>query len=130
MNNIKNPKLLLLIDAFGALVTTILLFFVVRNYHHFFGIDPSKITTLAIIAFLICCYSMVCNFVNKKFWKPLLFILASFNLLYCLFTVVTLYSSTFLTIYGILYFFVEIVIISVLALFEIKTARRLHSSNK
>ena len=125
MNFIKNPKRLLLIDILGALITTILLLLVVKNFNQFFGITPSQINTLAIIAFLICSFGTVCWFKNKKNWKPILLILASFNLLYCLTTFWVLNSSTNLTIYGIVYFLIEILIILVLAFLEIKIALRL-----
>ncbi len=125
MNFIKQTKRLLIIDIFGALITTTLLLLVVNNFNHFFGVTSSQINILAIISFLICSYGIVCWLTTKKNWKLLLLILALFNLIYCLTTVFVLNSSTGLTIYGILYFFIEIVIILVLAFLEIKTALRL-----
>lgn len=125
MKFLKNPKKLILIDILGALTTTFLLFLVVKNFNHFFGVDLFEINILAIIALSICWFGIVCWFANRKFWKPLFYTLAIFNLLYCLITVLVLYSSTNLTIYGILYFSSELAIILTLAFIEIKTARRL-----
>jgi O-antigen/teichoic acid export membrane protein len=126
MNFIKKPKLLLLIDILGALITTILLLLVVKNFNQFFGVTFSQINTLAIIAFSICSYGAACWVTHKKNWKPILLVLASLNLLYCLITFLVLNSSANLTIYGNLYFLIEIVIILVLAFFEIRTALRLN----
>ncbi|GAA4769207.1 hypothetical protein GCM10023230_18920 [Flavobacterium hankyongi] len=115
MKFLKNPKQLILIDILGASVTTVLLFIVVKNFNQFFGVDIYEINTLAIIALSICCFGVVCWFTNKKFSKPLLYTLAIFNLLYCLITIIILNSSTNLTIYGVLYFTIEVVIIISLA---------------
>src|SRR5690606_36523849 len=101
-----------------------LLLIVIKNFNHFFGVDLYKINALAIIALSICWFGIICWFAIRKFWKPLLYILATFNLLYCLITIWVLYSSTNLTTYGILYFSSEIAIILTLAFFEIRTARR------
>jgi hypothetical protein len=124
MKFLKNPKQLILIDILGASVTAALLFIVIKNFNHFFGVDLYKINALAIIALSICWFGIICWFAIRKFWKPLLYILATFNLLYCLITIWVLYSSTNLTTYGILYFSSEIAIILTLAFFEIRTARR------
>lgn len=125
MNLIKKTKRLLLIDIFGALITTTLLLFVVKNFNHFFGVTSSQINILAIISFLICSYGIVCWLTNKNNRKLPLLILALSNLLYCLTTVLVLNSSNGLTVYGNLYFFIEIAIILVLSFLEIKTALQL-----
>ncbi len=122
MNFINNPKRLLLIDIGGAFITTLLLFLVVKNNNQVFGISSSKVDILAIIALFICCVGIVGCFMNKNNWKLLFITLASINLFYCLITVMVLISSENVTIYGMLYFLIEIVIILMLAFLEIKTA--------
>lgn len=125
MKFLKNPKQLILIDILGALVTAIMLLIVVKNFNHFFGVGIYEINILAIIALSLCCFGIVCWFTTHKFWKPLLYILAIFNLLYCFITILILNSSSNLTIYGILYFTIEIAIILSLVFSEIRTAQRL-----
>lgn len=125
MNFIKKPKQLLLIDSSGAFLTTMLLLLVVKHFNLFFGLTTSQINTLAIIAGFICSIGIGCWFTANKNWKAILWTLASLNVLYCLTTVLVLNAGAGLTIYGIAYFLIEIIIILVLAILEIKTALRL-----
>jgi len=119
-NFLKNKNIFLL-DSFGALLTTILLLFVVRNFNIFFGLPKNIFEYLSIIAFAFFVYSISCYFLVKQNWKPFLKIICTVNILYCLLTfVIILYNYKTISIYGIVYFLAEIVVIIALVVLEME----------
>ncbi|WP_343707093.1 hypothetical protein [Flavobacterium sp.] len=124
---IKTSKNIFLLDAFGALLTTILLFFLLKNFNDFFGLSKDIFEKLSIIAFTFFVYSISCYFLIMQNWKSFLKIICGANILYCVLTlaiIIHYYQS--ISILGIVYFLAEIIVIGLLASLEIKTIKTLN----
>lgn len=81
---------------------------------------------LAFIPCLFCIYSFVCFWRIRENGSPYLKIIAVANLLYCCLTAgLVIYFRQQLTALGILYFVLEMVVITVLSIVELKIASRL-----
>lgn len=116
----QKPRTLFLIDSLGALLTTILLFLVLRNFNDYIGIPKTVVTYLSAIALCFCIYSTICYFFLKSNWKPFLIGISIANLLYCILSIlVIIFHYSQLTSIGKTYFFAEIIIICTLVYIEI-----------
>jgi len=115
----KKPRNLFLTDSLGALLTTFLLFVVLRNFPEHFGMPKLVLTYLSGIAACLCLYSTVCFYFLKDNWTPFIRGISIANLLYCMLTMGLLFIYfPQLTIIGLLYFLMEIVIILGLVFIE------------
>lgn len=115
------PKKLFLIDSSGALLTTLLLFFVLANLESVFGMPKQVLYYLSAIAFSFCIYSFLCYLRVGQNWKPFLTGIAVANLMYCCLTIgLVIFYRAELTILGWAYFLGEAAIILVLVYFEYK----------
>lgn len=117
-------KRLFLIDAIGASISTIILGLVFLKFHAFFGLPKNIFLLLAIIPFWFSIFSFTCYFKKVKQLKVKLKGIAFANLSYCLLTIslgIFYYES--ITIFGITYFLVETIIVTILSVYELKTAR-------
>jgi hypothetical protein len=125
-NNI-NPKKLFLIDSIGALLSAILLGLVLARFENIFGMPPKTLYALSFIACIFSIYSFLCFSGKIENWRPYLKIIAIANLLYCLLTIgLIIYFYQKLTVLGLIYFVLEIIIITILAMIELKTAANLN----
>ena len=116
-----SPKQLFLIDGCGALLTASLLFAVLRTFNDYIGMPATTLTLLSMIATTFSVYSFCCSFLVNNNWRPFLRSISIANLLYCcLILGLVIYNYSQVTILGITYFLVEILIICVLVFFEIK----------
>ena len=116
------PKTLFLIDSLGALVTAFFLFAILRTFNNYFGMPKATLTYLAIIAVVFCLYSITCFFFLNNNWQPFLRTISIANLLFCCLTIIlVIYHYQSLTILGVTYFFVEIIVVCVLVFVELKT---------
>ena len=116
------PKNVFLIDGFGALLTFILLFLVLRTFNSFFGLPKTTFEYLSLLASIFSIYSLACFFLVKNNWKLYLKIICTANILYCILTFgIILYNYESISIFGIVYFLGEIVVIAGLVFVEIKT---------
>ena len=121
----EKQKTLLLIDSIGALMTAFFLFVVVRQFNEYFGMPKTVLTYLSVIAVCFFIYSTACFLFLKEGWAPFIRLIGIANLLYCALTIGLLYKYyPFLTIIGIIYFLIEIVIICSLSYIELKVAIR------
>ncbi|MFN3404354.1 MAG: hypothetical protein ACK40G_09700 [Cytophagaceae bacterium] len=119
---------LFLIDSLGALLTAVLLFFVVRRHEAHFGMPEIPISILSLIAIIFSVYSFCCFLFVKNSWKLFLKIIIKGNIMYCCTTMaLVLYNLNHITGLGMAYFSIEVVIIGGLVYFEIKA---IHSINK
>jgi len=119
-----NPKNIFLLDAFGALLTAFLLFFVLRTFNTFFGLSKTILEYLSLLAVVFSVYSFSCFFLLNNNWKSYLKIICIANILYCLFTFgIILYYYQSISVFGIAYFFGEILVIVGLVFLEIRTIR-------
>ncbi|MGL4599347.1 MAG: hypothetical protein ACRCYO_17625, partial [Bacteroidia bacterium] len=114
-----------LLDGFGAVLTAFLVGFVLPLLDSFFKIPQFMCAVLSMIAIVLASYSFTCYFLVRKNWSVFLYVIAVANLLYCLLTLVIIfYNYEILSIYDLLYFGVEMLIVMVLAYFELRTAAR------
>lgn len=120
----QHPKTLFLIDGIGAFVTAFLLFAILRTYHEYIGIPEATLTYLSVIAAGFCLYSLSCYFLVKENWRHFLQFIIIANLLYCCVTIgLVVYNYPSVTILGIVYFVVEIIVVCTLVSFELKAVR-------
>jgi len=111
-----NPKRLFKLDLVGAALSTMSICIIYWKLYAYFGLSEPLFEFLVIITLFICnCSSYCCSSVNdneKKNHKPYLLKLIFINTFYCCITVTILigfYSK--LTLLGLTYFIVEIIII-------------------
>lgn len=115
-----NPRSIFLVDAIGALLSTLLLL-VVGNFEHMFGVPKYVAYQLAAVTALFAIYSLITFFANPVNWRRYLRVIAVANLLYCCLTLGLLFFYfKKLTAPGIIYFSVEIVIILLLSRLELR----------
>jgi len=120
---VKNPKIIFLFDSIGAFISAICLLIISRFYSNYIGINPSTLQLLTILPIIFCIYSACCYLLIKRRYKPFILIIAIANFLYCLITLVlmfTLYSE--LTILGLSYFVLELMIIALIISIEFKVS--------
>lgn len=116
-------KCLFLLDGIGALCTAALLYFLLAGYQHLFGM-PLHVLHLLSAAGLACAiYSFSCYLLLKKNRQPFLRVIALVNILYCIGTLILimLYYDLLKPV-TLAYFAIEIMIIALLACFELKAA--------
>lgn len=119
----SNPKLMFLIDGFGAMLSVFLLGVVLVQLESVIGMPSQTLYILAGIAGVFSVYSFFWAFRITKNWKTFLKIIAFANLSYCLLTFGLLfYHHSELTTLGTIYFLSEILIIVSLAIFELRIA--------
>lgn len=123
---IKKPSLLFLTDAIGAFTTSFLLFVVLRNLDAYFSMPDETLKALAAVAAVFFIYSINCFFFLRKRWYFFIRIIMILNILYCLSTLGILilnYSS--LTVFDLIHFLGEIMIICTLVIVEFRTSKAL-----
>ncbi len=90
-------------------------------YVELFGMPRETLIIFFIIAMIYASYSMIVYLINSMNWKFYLRIIGIFNIAYCTFTLYHVFiNSNSISLLGFLYFFIEIVIVLVLSIFEIK----------
>lgn len=122
---LNDPRKLFLLDAIGALITSLILYLIIRQHALLFGVLPSASLKLSIIALVLSAYSFGCHFIVKKNHSRFLNTLATANIPYLITTLVLLtqfYER--ITNLGVLYFAIEAVIIVMLAMVEFRVAKR------
>jgi hypothetical protein len=123
---ISKPKILFLVDALGALLTTILVFVVLRNFSAYIGVPDTVLNILSAVSLCCCLYSAACFLFLKSNWTPFIRVIVFLNIMYCVFTLalVITHRSDISTI-GIAYFLGEVSIIGTLVYIENKVAMAL-----
>lgn len=116
------PKSLFLIDAIGALLTTVCIAFVLKPFEMYIGLPANILNVLAVIAGVFSTYSFCCFFFLRSGWRMFLFSIGAANILYCIFTTILLiiHAET-ISMIGLSYFLAEMGIITWLAITEFKT---------
>ncbi len=118
-----NPRKLFLLDSGGALLTAFLTGVILVRFQSFFGMPQKALVVLSLTALLFAVYSLSCYFFAGRHWRICLQIIAIANLLYCCATaglVIFFYSS--LSIFGVLYFVGEMLLIGILLSIEWRSA--------
>jgi hypothetical protein len=122
---IKKPKNIFLLDGFGALLTTLLIFFVLRTFNDYLGLSKNNLEFLSIIALIFSIYSVSCYFLVSNNWKLFLKIICTANILYCVLTFgIVLYYYQSISVLGIAYFLSEIMVICGIAFLEIRIIQK------
>jgi hypothetical protein len=121
--SILNERKIFLIDAIGASVSAISLL-VPYLFEELFGMPKSTVSIFISIAIAYSIYSTTIYLINTVNWKFYLTIIALLNISYCLFTGYHILKNlNAITLYGHLYFVGEILVILVLAIFELRSSR-------
>ena len=119
------PRRLFLIDGLGALLSAFLLGIVLVQFESAFGMPRKTLYFLAFLPCLFAIYDFICYFRFTDDWKPFLKGIAFANLGYCGISIVMLgFHFSELTILGLVYFLVEIFVVAVLAMVELRVALR------
>ena len=119
-------KKVFLIDAIGALITTILLSQVVARFEEVFGMPREIVIILAAMAACLSAYSFSCYWMVKQKPKPFLLAIAVANSLYCMLTFgLIVYLFDTLPWIGITYLLGEIIIVMGLVQLELRFARKI-----
>jgi hypothetical protein len=123
-----SPKNLFLMDSMGALLTALMLGFVLTSFENVFGVPTRILYILSVLAFSYSVYSFVCYLKVKEKWRPFLKGIAVANLMYCFLTIgLVIYLRSALTQLGITYFLLEVMIILGLVVIELRKANSQHN---
>lgn len=123
-SNLFKGKNLFLIDALGACLTVFMLTLVLSDYQSVFGIPKEILGILAIVGSWFAIYSFYCYFLVKSFKTRLMRQIVYHNLFYCLLTIALLiFLPNSITLWGVLYFLGEVVIILGLTKLEWKASK-------
>ena len=121
---IDKQKTLLLIDSVGAILTAFFLFGVLRPFNEHFGMPKIVLIDLSIIAFCFFIYSITCYLFLKGDLKLFIRLIGISNLLYCALTIGLLFKHySLLTILGMIYFLIEVLIICTLSYIELRVVQ-------
>jgi hypothetical protein len=114
---------LFLIDSLGAFLTAFFLFVFIRPYIEYFGMPKTILNNLSLTAIFFWVYSTTCLVFHKGLSPTFITIIGCANLLYCgwIALLIIKYLNQ-LSIIGVIYFFIELVIIICLSLIELKVA--------
>jgi predicted membrane protein len=125
MNKLVNllPKQLLLIDAWGAGITVLLLAVIVEPFQKHFGMPMVVLRLFSLIACVYMMYSLMSHYFGNQKHALLLKIIAFANTFYgCLIAFFVVRYFEKLTLLGMFYFAGEIVLILSLVTLELLTA--------
>ncbi len=125
-NNIT--KNIFFIDAIGALITAILVLFLVGGLPSFFGLEPKICKILGLIALGFFAYSLINHFLipKSRYFVKRLTIISILNLLYAfvtfslVFGILKIGSKSELTTMGKLYFIGEIIVVLIIVGIELR----------
>ncbi len=122
----QNPKKLFLMDGVGAVLSAILLGIVLVRLESFFGIPHSTLYFLASLPLLFTIYDFYCYQKDSINLNRSLKIIAIVNLMYCCLSIgLSFYHIETITGLGWVYILSEVMIIFLLAFFELKIAGKL-----
>ncbi|MGB1217634.1 MAG: hypothetical protein ACPG5P_07145 [Saprospiraceae bacterium] len=120
-----NPRKLFLIDSLGGLLSAFMLGIILVEFRNLVGMSPKILYLLSVFAIGFFIYSFTCFVMNLEKWRFFLKIIAVVNLLYCCMTLfLIIYFHEGITNLGFVYFILEIIIIIVLSLLELKVSIR------
>ena len=118
------PKQLFLVDGLGALLSAFFLGIVLVGFKNHIGMPVNTLYILAIVPVFFAIYSFSCYFLLHNNHRHFLKGIAIANLLYCCMTITLLiYYYQSLTILGLGYFLLEILIIGVIVGVELKASK-------
>lgn len=112
-NTLKtNPKLVFLIDALGALVSTVFLLGVLVPLESYFGMPISILYILSGIAFCLFLFSISCHLFARSKWQFFIGILIIYNSAYTIISIaLIIYNYYKIKTLGWTYFIIELLIL-------------------
>lgn len=121
-----NPKHLFLLDGLGALVSAFLLGVVLVQFEGVFGIPRSTLYFLAIIPCFFAVFDIVSFRSSSSKHALCLRIIASLNIAYCIVSIGwAAFAGQTITILGWAYLLIEVAIVLMLALFELRVVKKI-----
>jgi hypothetical protein len=115
-----DPKKLLLFDAMGALVTSVLVGVILPHFENYIGLSTQVLYFLGGIAFIFFLYSGLSFSFAKTQYHRYLRVIAYANLAYCIVTWLLIFSQwPMVTLLGIGYFVVETLVVLLLVRIEL-----------
>jgi hypothetical protein len=118
-----NPKKLFFIDGCGAFLSAFLIGIVLVRFEQYVGIPPATLYFLAAFPIMFTIYDWLSYLQSHNKQPKLLRGIAIFNFFYCCLSIgVVFYHYNTLTIIGWIYFLIEILIVMILANWELKIA--------
>jgi hypothetical protein len=122
---VSNPKRLFLIDGLGAFLTAFFLGVILSRFENIFGMPHRVLYVLSLVACLYTIYSCCCWFFVSDNWHPYLKGIAIANVIYlCITSGLVFYHYQRLTSVGLLYFLLELIVMSGLIVIELKMLSR------
>ena len=122
----SDPRKLFLIDGMGATLSAFLLGVVLVRLESLFGIPPQALYFLAFLPCIFMVFDLYCYLRVHENVAPFLQAIAYINILYCCLSIgVAFYHAQQLTPLGWAYIIIEILIVILIAVIELKTATRL-----
>jgi hypothetical protein len=122
INLTNNPKQIFLIDSLGAFLSSFLLGIIALKFSDTFGLPKATFSFLAALALLFAIYSLTCYCLVKDKWRPFLLSIIIANVCYCFLTIWLVFAHfDSITILGLTYFILELIVIMALIFIEIKT---------
>ena len=116
----SNPKKLFLIDGLGAFLTAFFLLEILARFQEYFGMPITIIYFLSAAACIYMMYSICCYLFVFSDWHPYLKAITIANIIYCCVTItLVIYFFQNLTMLGLIYFLIEIIVMSSLILLEL-----------
>ncbi|NMR33184.1 hypothetical protein HIO71_03060 [Chryseobacterium aquaticum] len=126
----RTPIMIFVVDAIGALLSFLFLFMVAKKFSFYFGISEAVWVKLSLIALLMAFYSSLCSLGIKHRWILFLISISVINIAYCALTIgILIYYWSELKALGITYLSAEIVVILLLAFFELSSAKEISLKN-
>jgi hypothetical protein len=114
-----HPHRVFLLDGLGALLSAVLLGVVLVRFAPLFGVEPTLLYKLSLIACLFAVYDSVCYVLRVKCWRVFLRGIALANVFYVLLTMILLAAHWHTrTALGVAYFLGEMAVILFLAFWE------------
>ena len=121
----SNPKRVFLIDGIGAFLSAMFLFAILSFFKKEFGLPQNTLYLLFIIACIFSIYSITSYYLIGKKWRTYLRIILIANMLYCVLTIMLLViSHDTVTLFGLIYFILEILTIGCIVFIELQTVSK------
>lgn len=117
------PRRIFLLDALGALTTASILGLVLPLFNNLFLLEDHIFYLLSAYVVILFFYSSSVYIFQPSSWVPHLRVIASANAAYCIFTIaIIMFKSEVVSIYTIIYFTGEAILIFFIAFIEWKYA--------
>lgn len=115
----------MMLDGLGAMLSAFLLGIVLIRFQPSVGMPTESLYWLALVPCIFIIYDLLCFGLVKSHWNLYLNFIASANLSYCFISILLVFQHFHkLTTLGLTYFILEIIIVILLVVLEIKIARK------